>query len=108
MTEYSADDIRKAADVLDRMDATGNPFAFPKFSAQDLRLYAARLEAEAAAKARHDEHVEELARYLYEANPFSQKVIGWDGHAERLREDYREQARLILADGRWVRVEDGA
>ncbi len=100
MTEYSADDIRKAADVMDHVSKAYGESDVHQF---DLREYAERLDRASAAKARHDEQVEELARTLHAA------FNGVDHWAKSSMKDYwTRAARAILADGRWVRVEDGA
>ena len=107
MTEFTADDIRKAADVQEWASQEAGSKGL--LSPYGMRDYADRLEAEAAAKARHDEQVEEqveeLARVIRTGLG---RLGGWADIVDNAREEYRSAARAVLADGRWVRVEDGA
>lgn len=85
MPEFSADEVRKAADVVQWANDKLHYGTVACYGYRDLMDFADRLDAESAEKAKLNEQVDELARAMMV---------------------FPAVARAILTDGRWKRVDE--
>ena len=93
--------LRWAADaiVAHARSLPGSPGNQRRVVAETLRESADRLEAAQAEKASVDELVEKAARVIHDSDEHKFPPGGWEVRPEALRNDYRANARALLAAG---------